>query len=293
VIRVLKLMFPVTIGLGLINFNLSINSIFGTLISDEAPAAIDKAFRVYMLPQGIFGVAVATVLFPTLSRFAARGDAGGMRSVLASGTRQLLFLMMPTAAALLVLSDPITQVIYERGEFDAAQSELVSEALFYFALSLPFAGVNLLLIRTFFSLQRPWVPTLVALANLGLTAGLNAILYEPMGVGGIVLATAIVSLVTAIALAAVLRPALGGLDGRRTLDAFVRILAASALLAAAALAVKEVLDGVAADDFWGQLLVIAAAGAAGTAVYVGAVFALRVEAAHQIWSLFRGLGRAR
>ena len=154
VIRVLKLMFPVTIGLGLINFNLSVNSIFGTLISDEAPAAIDKAFRIYMLPQGVFAVAVATVLFPTLSRFAAREDPRGLRLVLATGTRQLLLLMVPTMAALLVLSEPVTQVIYQRGEFDAAQTELVSEALFYFALSLPFAGVNLLLIRAFFSLQR-------------------------------------------------------------------------------------------------------------------------------------------
>jgi putative peptidoglycan lipid II flippase len=294
VMRVLKLMFPVTIGLGLINFNLSVNSIFGTLISEEAPAAIDKAFRVYMLPQGVFGVAVATVLFPTLSRFAARKDTGGMRLVLASGIRQLLFLMVPTAAAILILSDPITQVIYERGEFDAAQSELVSEALFYFAFSLPFAGVNLLLIRTFFSLQRPWVPTLIALANLVLTAGLNAILYKPMGVGGIVLATAIVSLVTAVALTAVLRPALGGIDGRRTLDAGARILVASVLLAAAAFAVKEGIEGVVADDFAGQLLVIAAAGTAGTVIYVGTVFALRVEEARQIWSLVRGqLGRLR
>ena len=287
VIRVLKLMFPVTIGLGLINFNLSIDSIFGTLISEEAPAAIDKAFRIYMLPQGIFGVAVATVLFPTLSRLAARDDRPGMRQMVGSGTRQLLFLMVPTAAALLVLSDPITQVIYERGEFDAAQAELVSEALFYFAFSLPFAGVNLLLIRTFFSLQRPWVPTAIALANLFLNAGLDAILYDPMGVGGIVLATAIVSLITAVALAAVLRPDLGGLDGRHTLDATVRILVASALLAGTALAVKLGLDGIVSDDFAGQLLVIVGAGCAGLAAYVAAVFALGVGEAHQIRTLVR------
>jgi putative peptidoglycan lipid II flippase len=72
--RVLLLMLPVTISLGLINFNLVINSFFGTLVSDEAPAAIDKAFRIYMLPQGIFSVAIATVVFPTLARFAAREE---------------------------------------------------------------------------------------------------------------------------------------------------------------------------------------------------------------------------
>ena len=74
VVRVLKLMLPVTLGLGLINFNMSVDSIFATLISEQAPAAIDKAFRIYMLPQGVFAVALATVIFPTLSRLAARGD---------------------------------------------------------------------------------------------------------------------------------------------------------------------------------------------------------------------------
>ena len=153
--------------------------------------------------------------------------ATGCALTLATGTRQLLLLLVPTAALILVLSDPITQVIYQRGEFDAAQTDLVSEALFFFALSLPFAGINLLLIRAFFSLQRPWVPTWIALVNLGINAGLDALLYEPMGIGGIPLATAVVSLLTSVGLAVVLRPRLGGIDGRRTVDAAARILIAA------------------------------------------------------------------
>jgi peptidoglycan biosynthesis protein MviN/MurJ (putative lipid II flippase) len=109
-----------------------------------------------------------------------------------------------------------------------------------------------------------------------------------MGVGGIVLATAIVSFVTAVALAAVLRPDLGGIDGRHTLDAALRIFAASALLAGTALAVKLGLDGVVSDDFAGQLLVVAAAGLAGTVAYAVSVFAFHVEEAHQVWELVRG-----
>ena len=77
--QILKLMLPVTIGLGLINFNLLINTTLGFRVSEEAPAAIEKAFRIYMLPQGMFSVAVATVLFPRLSRLAARRDIDGLR----------------------------------------------------------------------------------------------------------------------------------------------------------------------------------------------------------------------
>ena len=111
----------------------------------------------------------------------------------------MLLLLVPAAALMLVLSEPITRIVYQRGEFDAAQTDIVAEALFFFSLSLPFAGVNLILIRTFFSLQLPWRPTQIALANLGVNAGLDALLYKPMGVGGITLATAIVSLVTTVA----------------------------------------------------------------------------------------------
>jgi putative peptidoglycan lipid II flippase len=288
VVRVMKLMLPVTLGLGLINFNMSVDSIFGTLISDQAPAAIDKAFRIYMLPQGVFAVALATVIFPTLSRFVARDDQEGLRSTLSHGMRQMLFLLVPTTAVLLVLSDPITQVVYQRGQFDAAQSDLVSEALFYFALSLPFAGINLILIRTFFSLQRPWTPTLIALGNLGVNAGLDALLYKPVGIGGIPLSTAIVSLVTTVALVAVLRRLIGGVDARRTLDVALRITIAAGLLALAALGIREVLDGALSNSNASQLLVIAGAGAAGMATYAAASAALRIDEAREVAALVRG-----
>src|SRR4051812_24292157 len=148
--RVLLLMLPVTLSLGLINFDLLLNSIVGTLVSIEAPAAIDKAFRIYMLPQGIFSVAVATVTFPTLARFAARQEWENLRSTMANGMRQILMLLIPAAAAILVLSVPMIRLVYQRGEFDAAQTHLVAQALFWFAFSLPFNGLYLMLTRTFF-----------------------------------------------------------------------------------------------------------------------------------------------
>src|SRR3954452_22288223 len=124
--RVLLLMLPVTLSLGLINFDLLLNSIVGTLVSDQAPAAIDKAFRIYMLPQGIFSVAVATVLFPTMARLAARRAYGDLRNTMANGMRQILLLLVPAMAAMLVLSVPMIRLVYQRGEFDASQTQLVA-----------------------------------------------------------------------------------------------------------------------------------------------------------------------
>ena len=285
--RVLTLMLPVTISLGLINFNLLINSTAGFLVSERAPAAIDKAFRIYMLPQGVFSVAVATVLFPTLARFAARGDLDRLRSTTASGMRLILLLLIPATAAILVLAEPMIRVVYERGDFGPGATDLVSEALFWFAFSLPFNGIFLLLTRTFFSLQRPWVPTAIAGGNLAITAIAAFALYGPFGVGGIVAATAIATAVSVAAQAVILRQALGRLELGRLLWTTIRIVAASAALAAVSFGVWELLDDQLGRGLAGQIISLGIGLAAGAAVYAAAITLLRIPEAARIWALLR------
>jgi putative peptidoglycan lipid II flippase len=294
--RVLLLMLPVTISLGLINFNLVINSLVGTLITDpiagtdeligdRAPAAIDKAFRIYMLPQGIFSVAVATVLFPTLARFAARGDLDRLRSTMANGMRQILLFLVPATAAILVLSEPMTRLVYERGEFDASQTELVATALFWFAFSLPFNGVFLLLTRTFFSLQRPWLPTAISLCNLVITAGFSLALYGEFEVAGIVFATVVATAGSVVAQAIVLRRQLGRLELGRLLWTAIRICIAAAGLAAATYGVWNVLDDALGRGVGGQIASVGGGLLVGAVAYGVAVWLLRVPEARQVRAL--------
>jgi putative peptidoglycan lipid II flippase len=285
--RVLVLMLPVTISLGLININLLINSSIGFLVSEEAPAAIDKAFRIYMLPQGIFSVAIATVLFPTLARLAARSDFDRLRSTMATGTRQILLLLVPAAASILVLAEPMTRLVYERGAFDAQSTELVSEALFWFAFSLPFSGVFLLQTRTFFSLQRPWVPTMVGSANLIITAVVALILYEPYGIGGIVAATSLATIMSVLVGGAVLHRALGRLELVQLIWSGTRILASAGLLAAVSYFTWDVLDEALGRSVGGQIISLGVALSAGAVSYGVALTLLRVPEMRQVLQLFR------
>ncbi len=284
--RVLLLMLPVTISLGLINFNLIVNSFFGTLVSEQAPAAIDKAFRIYQLPQGIFSVAIATVLFPTLARFATRGDHDSLRATMANGMRQILFVLLPATAAVLVLSEPMIRLVYERGEFTSEDTTLVATALFWFAFSLPTNGLFLLLTRTFFSLQRPWIPTTIAAANLAITALAALGLYH-LGVGGIVAATAIATAVTVLAQCAILRRLLGGLELGRLTDAGLRIALASAALAAVSFGVWDLLDDALGRGLGGQIVSLGIALALGGLTYLGVARMLRIEELDQVVRLVR------
>ena len=155
VLQMFRLMLPVTLSLGLINVNLLVDTFFAARFVDRnlAPSAIDAAFRIYMLPQGIFSVAVAAVLFPTMSRLAARGDLDELRDTVSLGLRQIGFLLIPASALAAVLSLPIVRVLYERGEFGASETAVVASALAAFAAGLTFNGMMLLLNRAFFSLQ--------------------------------------------------------------------------------------------------------------------------------------------
>jgi putative peptidoglycan lipid II flippase len=284
--RVLLLMLPVTISLGLINFNLIINSFFGSLVSEEAPAAIDKAFRIYQLPQGIFSVAIATVLFPTLARFANRRAYDDLRATMANGMRQILFVLIPAAASILVLSEPMVRLVFQRGAFDAAETTVVATALFWFAFSLPANGLFLLLTRTFFGLQRPWIPTWIAAGNLAVTA-LGALALYHLGVGGIVASTAIATTASVIAQGVILRRLLGGLELGRLLDAGLRITVAAAALAAVSYGVWDLLDEALGRGLIGQIVSLGSGLALGGLVYVGAARLLRVPELDQILRLVR------
>jgi putative peptidoglycan lipid II flippase len=285
--RVLLLMLPVTISLGLINFNMLINSLFGSLVSDQSPAAIDKAFRIYQLPQGIFSVAIATVLFPTLARFASRGEIENLRATMANGMRQILFVLIPAAAAVLVLSTPMIRLVYQRGEFTPEQTALVATALFWFAFSLPTNGLYLLQTRTFFSLQRPWMATGLAAFDLVVSALGALLLYKPFGTGGIVAGTGIGTIVAVSAQAIVLRHEFGGLELRRLTQTTIKITIAAAALAAVSFGVWDVLDNALGRGLTGQIVSLGAGLGLGGLTYLAAAKLLRIAELEQIMRLLR------
>ncbi len=286
--KVFVLMLPVTIGLGVINFDMLINSGLGTLVSRSAPSAIDRAFRVYMLPQGMFSVALATVLFPALSRFAARKDLDGMRTMLATGTRQIFFLLIPAAVFTLVLAEPIVQLIYQRGQFGPKSTQEVSTALFWFSFSLPFAGVNLLLTRTFFSLQRPWYPTVLAMLSMVVNIVISLLLYKPLGIAGLVIGTAASSAVMCGQQFIGLRRLLGGrLDAGHTLTAVIRISIASVLLGVIAYGTWYGLHSALGESLAAQVISVGMASMTGLIAYLAAARLLRIHEMEQIENAVR------
>jgi putative peptidoglycan lipid II flippase len=289
--QVFTLMLPVTLGLGIINLDALINSTMGALVHTvepgAGPAAIRYAFLIYMLPQGVFSVAVSTVLFPTLSRQAARLAAAEMRHSVGNGMRQIILLLVPSAFGLLALARPITRLVFMHGKFDEVSLDLTSEALFWFAFSLPFAGLNLLMTRTFFALQRPWIPTKLAAINMTVDIIVSVALYKPLGIAGLVIGTAAANIVMAVLQYRRLRIGFNGhLELGQTTMITARVVVVSAVTAVIARLLWELLDKLAGGSIPGQIVSVGGAVVVAGGFYAWAISHMRVPEWQQIEFMF-------
>ena len=276
--RFFALMLPVTLSLGLINVNAVIGMLFASRLIDpeQAPTAIDKAFRLYMLPQGMFSVAVATVLFPTLARLAARGDLGGFRRTVSGGLRQIGFLLIPASLVSAVLAEPIVRLVYERGAFTEDDVGVVAACLAAFSVGLVFNGWMLMLTRGFYGLQSNWLPTTIAVGTLALNAGLNGVLY-PLGTWAIPLATSFTNVVGAGLMLLFLTRSAGSLRVAHVAAAVLRIGVAAAVAGGAAFAVWYPLDAALGRTTGAQIVSLGIALATAAGVYLGACRVLDVR----------------
>ena len=159
----------------------------------------------------------------------------------------------------------------------------MSIALFWFAFSLPFGGLNLLLTRTFFAVQRPWIPTRLAAMNIVVDIVVSVGLYKPLGIAGLIIGTVAANVVmTALQLQRLRVGFNGRLEGAQTTMITARIVVASALLGAVSWVVWCLLDRLLGRSLPAQIVSVGAAAVAGLLVYVRAVLAMRVPEAHQV-----------
>lgn len=286
--RILILLIPVALGLGLANVSLTISTYIATYVDPlYAPRAIDAAFRIYMLPQGIFSVAVSTVMFPSLARAVAARDLARFRTSLQDGTRLIVFMLLPASTIIAVLATPIIRLLFQHGEWTASQTPGVAEALIAFSVGLALNGMILLLTRCFFALQRVWAATVIALINLVVAAGLSLVLYGPCGVWGIPLANSIANAVVVPLLWLLLTRRVGALDNRGLLISAARSLLGAIVVAGVAWSVWALLHATLGDRLSAQLISVGVAITVAGGLYLGGMFILRVPEAQRMLALLR------
>jgi putative peptidoglycan lipid II flippase len=236
--QVLRLMAPRVLGLAVVQLSFLININLGSRLGQGSVAALNYAWRLMLLPHGIFAHALATAAFPTFAEQAAEGKIQPMRQALAATLRTLYFVTIPAAVGLLVLGRPLVSMLLERMAFQEASTQAVTWALSFYALGLVgHAGVEIVA-RAFYALHDTWTPVWVGGVTMGLNVTLSLLLvriFAWAGLqahGGLALANSIATLLEMVGLMILMRPRLEGLEGKKLVGSVVRSLVAATVMTA-------------------------------------------------------------
>ena len=241
--------FIAALGAGAVQVNYMLDAVLAQYASEWAASVIGYAERLMDLPLGVVGVAFGTVLLPTLAGHFVTGDLAGARKALVASVTNLLFVMIPAAAGLLVLSSEVTAVVYQGGQFDAVATGRVSRALAVYALGLGFFGVQKSLVPWFQAQNDMSTPLRVSVATVIINAGLNilAVVLLPVewrhvGLAG---STVFCALVGCVALVVMARRRNGSLGLAAAVPSIVKMTFSAAMMALLLWAVKPHLAGLA------------------------------------------------
>ena len=294
--KIAFLMLPAIFGMAVHSVALFINTIFASLLKEGAVSYLFYADRLMELPLGVFAIAVGTAVLPSMSRQAAHDDYDGLKDTMGYALRLVLFITLPATAGLLVLGEPIINVLFQRGAFDHAATVSTAYALFFYCFGIPFFSTLRVVVPTFYSMKDTLTLVLVAVGALTttlvcdvlfigpieykniefltvLTTRLNV--TGPLAHGGLALATSVGAMVNCTLLVFLLKRKIGRLGGRLIAAGFVRSLFASIVMGAAVWFMAGMFDftsdGISLTKIFGLALCVIG----GALVYALASFLLR------------------
>jgi len=207
-----RLLGPRIFGSAIYQLNIFVDTICASLsfiVGQGAVAAIYFANRIIQFPLAVFGIALASAALPTMSRLAAENDLEKLKNTISFSLRSIFLIMMPSTVGLIVLSELIIRVFFQRGQFSVYSTMITSSALLFYALGLFAFGAIKILTTCFYSLKDTRTPVKIAGLSLIINVVLNVILMFPLQVAGLALASSISALVNFSMLSRILEKRIG------------------------------------------------------------------------------------
>jgi len=230
-------MVPRLIGLAFVQLNFWVNISLASLISQGSATAIYFAFTLMLMPQALIAQSIAIAALPTFSAQFAQNKLDDMRSSLASSLRSVLLLSIPATLGLIILRQPLIELLYQRGEFTALSTQLVAWALLWYAVGLVGHSVVEILVRAFYAMHNTKTPVIIGVLAMSLNIVFSILfiaVFSRMGWmphGGLALANSLATMLEMVALLYMMRSRLKGLDGRRVMIGFGQAAIATFVMA--------------------------------------------------------------
>ena len=289
--RVARLMVPGFIGMGIAQINLLVDTIFANakIMPEGSLVSLYVADRVTELVLGGYAIAVATAIMPMMSHQAAAGDHEGMKKTFLFSLRIVSFITIPATVGLVILREPIVQVLFQHGRFVAESTRLTARALLYYSLGLPaFAAVKLI-VPAFYSTQDTRTPVRVAVLAMLANVLLNVIFlfyfFAKLKNGGPALASALAAYFNVFALFVIFRLRFGRLGTRDVAASLGKIVASAGVMGVVCWSVLKYSQFDSIEHFIPRLLVFVALIGSATLTYLGLAWAFRCDEISEVYGI--------
>jgi putative peptidoglycan lipid II flippase len=228
--RVGRLMLPAVFGAAVYQINILVGTLLASLLPEGSVSYLYYADRLVQFPLGIFAIALATAVLPSLSRQAAARNMAGLHRTFGQSMNLIFFITLPAMIGLIVLREPIVAFLFERGAFGARTTELTAEALFYYSIGLwAFSSVRIV-VATFYALEDTRTPVQMATISIIANILLSMLLMGPMEHAGLALATSLASMINLVLLIRRLRERMTGSGWGDSVKSACKSLLCSAIM---------------------------------------------------------------
>jgi putative peptidoglycan lipid II flippase len=285
--EIARLMGPMVIGSAIYLVNMAVSRFIGLSLNDSAAQVLNLSTRVMELPIGVFTAAVATVVFPLIARHAAQGDWTSLGQDYHKGLRLVLVINVPAGVGLALLSEPVTRLLFQRGAFTAADTELMTPILAVFALGLPFLSFATLALRGFYALKDTATPVRAAALSFVVNLGLSILLMRWLSTLGLAVASNFAVLAQAWYLQRKLGQRLPGLGFGPLLPNLGKIIVASGLMGAVVWGALHLTPTSARIGPLRDLLVVGAIIPLAAAAYAALLWVMKIEGREELEAMVR------
>lgn len=225
-----RLVLPTILGAAVYQVNIIVGRLLASLMAQGSVSYLYYADRLIQFPLGIFAIATATAVLPTMARQASASDTDGLRDTFAYALNLVFFIAIPSMIGLIVLREPIVGLLFKRGAFDSVATQKTATALMYYGFGLwAFSGVRIV-VSIFYALQDTKTPVRLAIISIGANIFLSLILMIRLDYGGLALATSIASILNLGLLLKALKEKLGGMGYRSIAMSTCKTILCSAIM---------------------------------------------------------------
>lgn len=289
--RVARLMVPGFIGIGIAQINLLVDTIFvnAKIMPEGSLISLYVADRVTELVLGGYAIAVATTILPMMSHQASAGDFEGMKRTFGFSLRIVSFITIPAAVGLVILREPIVQVLFQHGQFVAESTRLTARALLYYSIGLPaFAAVKLI-VPAFFSTQDTSTPVRVAgitvVANIALNLIFLFYFFAKFKNGGPALASALAAYLNVAILFTIFRLRFGRIGTVEILTSMGKIAICAAVMGVVCWGALRYSQFDMIEHFFPRLVVFVCLIGSATLTYLGLAWLFRCNELSEVYGI--------